>query len=476
MNRNKIINGRIIFATLSFLMIAAGLVFLIRSHYIIGSVLIFPGIVTGFLLIKSRRPNAQRNQNKSTGQNTPRSAKRIRWYVLIGLLVLGTIFLVVSLAWSLDTAMKVVGIIMITTTTLGVSVVGGLALIYVLAEYNILFTMVEEGQIKAVTKFGKFHELIMVYENHYFDQFWNVRHKGEDGKKDWHFVKIEKDGGMVKEKKSYKIHLRKPKSELPGGIFWIGLPFIFEVFTYHFIWDSFRQDTDDSGKIVERIVHHDEWLDYILAQDAVYFTLLEGAEAKGMVPLNIQILLTIRILNPYKALFRVQKWLEQTVNIARPVIRTHIASKVYEALVAAAEGGELQKTSEGFLSKMADEILEDYGVKIKKIGFPSLDPTATERGVDFIKAASQAYVAEKEADAVRIRANAEKDRQQTVYKATIELGEAGMTIRGLEAIEGAGKGGGNWVIPFDSMSGILRSVLGTAITTNGTDEKKGTRS
>lgn len=475
MNRSKVINGRIIFATLSFLMIAAGLVFLIRSHYI-GSVLIFSGIVTGFLLMKSRKSNAQRDQNESTGQNTQRSAKRIRWYALIGFSVLGIVFLITSLTWSLDTAMKLVGITMITATMLGVSVVGSIALIYVLAEYNILFTMVEEGQIKAVTKFGEFHELIMVYANHYFDQHWNVRHKSEGGKKDSHLVRVEKDGVMVKEKKSYKINLRKPKSQLPGGIFWIGLPFIFEVFTYHFIWDSFRQDTNDSGEIVERIVHHDEWLDYILAQDAVYFTLLEEAEAKGMVPLNIKILLTIRILNPYKALFRVQKWLEQTVNIARPVIRTHIAGKIYEDLVAAAEGGELQRTSGGFLKEMADELLEDYGVKIKKVGFPSLDPMATERGVDFIKAASQAYVAEKEADAIRIRANAEKDRQKAVYGATIELGEKGMTIRGLEAIEGAGKGEGNWVIPFDSMSGLLRGLLGAKRTATETDEKKGTKS
>ena len=442
MNYKKIINGRIIFATLSFLMIAAGLlVFLIRSH-LVGSVLIFSGIVTGFLLIKSRKSNAQRNQNKSTSQNTPQSAKRIRWYVLIGLLVLGTIFIFTSLAWSLDTAMKVTGIIMIATAFTGIVIVSGLALIFVLAEYNILFTMVEEGRWKAVLKFGQFHKLIMVYDGHAFDQYWNIRHISEQGGKAKHRL------GPNEEEYQIDLEKNRVKSWLPGGIFWIGLPFIFTIHTYHFVWDSYQKDTREAdGKTITKIVHHDKWLDYILVQDDVYFTVLEGAEAEKMVPLDIQILLTIRILNPYKALFRVQNWLEQTINIALPYIRTRIASMDYEKLVASKEGGELQKTSEAFLKELYDEALQDYGVRIKKLGIPSFDPSG-DRGVNFVEAASRAYVAEQEAKAIVIRAEAEKKRLETVYDTVIKKGEPGISIRTLEAIEKAGEGKGNWIIPF----------------------------
>ena len=332
-----------------------------------------------------------------------------------------------------------------------------------LAKNNLFFTYVEEGRAKAVMEYGEFHKMVMVYKDHYFDQLGFVRHVSEEGK----IAKIA--NGRVDEKsilddKHYKIELEKPKSFLPKGIKWIGNPFVYSVHSYTFRWDSLRQEVLESGAIIQKTIHHDEKIDYIIVQDDVYVTVVKEAETKQMVPLDILAVLTIRVVNPYKALFRTQEWLEQTTNLITPAIRSFVGNKEYEDLTTEMkEGGQTQKAAEqGFLteSRMDEEIQEDYGVRIKKVGFIRIDPSGA-RALKYVAAASKKYEAQKKAESIEVLADAEEGRIRKVYQAVQDFGPTGTSIRGAEAIEKSSQTGKSTIIPFPvEILNFVKQVIG----------------
>jgi len=94
---------------------------------------------------------------------------------------------------------------------------------------------------------------------------------------------------------------------------------------------------------------HQEKIDYIIVQDDIFYTFIGGAESKDLLPMDIQLLLTIRIVNPYKALFRVQNWLEAVQNQTKPALRGFAASKTYIDLIKKKEVTE--RESDTFLKK-----------------------------------------------------------------------------------------------------------------------------
>jgi len=292
-----------------------------------------------------------------------------------------------------------------------------IVLVYFLAKNNLFCTFVEEGTAKAILKYGKFHKIIMSYEGYNLNDNWEV--------------------------------IAKPGKETQlGGLKWVGIPFIHSVYRYTFKWVSFEQK-EEEGKLVQKAISHEEEIDYIIVQDDIYYTFVREAEARGMVPLNIDALLTIRILNPYKALFRVQDWLEATQNQFKPVLVGYTGQKSFEELIEAQKQvgdtvHELLRTS-----KIDEDIEEDYGVHIKKIGIVNIDP-ASERGEKYVEAASKQWEAEKEAK-----------RLKSVYEQIQELGDDGLLLRAIEGIEEASKGQGNLVIfPFGSVQSMFEGWLG----------------
>ncbi len=332
-------------------------------------------------------------------------------------------------------------------------------LLIILAKNNLFFTYIKEGSVKAVMKFGEFHKMVMVYKDHRLDVKGYIRHIDDKGK----IAKIsngEIDPTLTQPNADYyKIEFESDALAIfPGGIRWIGNPFKYTIHSYKFRWMSLRQKSNEDGNIRKELVQHDEEIDYILAQDDVYATVVKGAETKEMVPLEALMLLTIRILNPYKALFRVQDWLEQSLNITNPSARSWIGTKTYHELTN--EGGTEQKESPILTeSSLDEEILEDYGVKIKKIGFEDFTPDGA-RAISYIEAASKAYEAEQSSKAVHILADAEAYRIQKTYETVQSFGETGALVRTAEAIEKAAEKGGSTIIPLGSLQSIFGNIFG----------------
>lgn len=299
------------------------------------------------------------------------------------------------------------------------SVFGIIALLYFLARNNIFFTIVREGTVKIILKFDQFHQAIMTYKGYVLDAEWNVQEKSGAGSIGF------------------------------GGLKWIGIPLIRSVYKYKFRWTSFEQG-EEQGKIIQKIIHHpDEIIDYILVQDDVYYSFVREAETKGMVPVDVDLLSTIRIVNPYKALFRVQNWLEATQNQLKPALREFIATQEFEDLVGQKEEVGVKATKLLKETGIRDTLEQDYGVRIKKLGLANINP-AGERGGKYVEAASKGWEAAKEVE-----------RLDKEYKKVKDFGEEGLFLKAIEAIKEVGKGPSNLVLfPFGYLQSMLEGWVG----------------
>jgi len=328
-------------------------------------------------------------------------------------------------------------------------------LIYFLAKNNIFFTFVEEGRAKAILKFGEFHRIVMAYKGYGLDTEWTVRSK-EKTDKDGHILE---DGKIVKGEQGTLLKLRPEPWLRLGGLRWVGIPLIHSVYSYNFRWASFEQG-EEQGKLAQKTISHEETIDYILVQDDIYYSFVKEAETEGMVPVDVDLLLTIRIINPYKAFFRVQNWLEATQNLLKPALRGFSSEKSFEDLIKRKEKVE-RETDEFLVESGTDEYLErDYGIRLKKVGMVLIDP-AGERGQTFVAAATKRWEAEREKERIEIIAAAEVERMDRVYGKILSYEHDGLFLRATEAIEEAGRGPSNLVIfPFGSAQSILEGWLG----------------
>jgi regulator of protease activity HflC (stomatin/prohibitin superfamily) len=206
-----------------------------------------------------------------------------------------------------------------------------------------------------------------------------------------------------------------------------------------------------------------------MVKDDVYYTFIRSAETQDKIPVDVDLLLTIRIVNPYKSLFRVQNWLEATQNQFMPVLRSYIANKPFEELLKRDEGVErdfealintLVKPEDEDSRKFKDYLEWHYGVRIKKVGMVRIDP-AGERGKVYQEAASKLWEAQKEGERITTLAQAEKKRVETVYETVKNFGDAGLFIKAMETAKAAGEGPSNTIIfPFGSAKDLLRGWIG----------------
>lgn len=313
-----------------------------------------------------------------------------------------------------------------------------------LARFNLFWTIIEEGTAKIILLNGQYHKTKMRYKGFYLDKGGNVIRKKEEKEKSDHWWK-----------------------KYFGGLAWIGIWPFYKVHIYDFRWQVLKRELDEkTGKTMKKVEGREEVLDYIFIKASTYFTKLEKAETKGMLPADSEFIFVIRITNPYRALFRAHQWFEFTINALLPHLRHFQATRTFEELVAMSQlkGGEIyqfleeakslneqqKKQIEKELKKQGksdEEIKEEiskqelgvlgflrtiYGIYVEAVKIESVD--AEERY-------EQALSKEREAEL-------EAKRITTVNKAIAEYGEQAVFLRYAEAIEIASKGEGNIIIPL----------------------------
>ena len=186
-------------------------------------------------------------------------------------------------------------------------VIGGIivpiALVYFfLAKENLWFTFVEEGTVKAVVTGGEFRKFLIAWKGHTF--------------------KITKERRQKEAKDNWEIVEGREPPHLFGGLRFYGLWPIDQIFEYKFRWTHLHED----GKAVS----HDEWLDFALLKTDLYvieypLTEKEAAEDIDGVPLGINLVMPIRIVNPYVALFVARRWLPLITGVAKATLRAFVA-------------------------------------------------------------------------------------------------------------------------------------------------------
>jgi len=256
---------------------------------------------------------------------------------------------------------------------------------FILAPKNIWFTFVNEATSKSIVKAGKFEKALIQWKDHTFDKDWNVI----EGKEPWHPF---------------------------GGLRYYGLFPLKDVYCYYFAWTGVTQE----GKID---VHPKEKLDYILLRDDVYYFIALEQETKPpeLVPVDVEILLTIRVINPYKALFAIENWLETAINRIKPITKDCIGKYTYDKLIhrKGRIGDEIKILAEK--AKVLDDFLNRYGVEIRKIELKDVNPTAKPTTA-LREATLKKFLAEQEKKAIIVMAEAvSRRRAQETVGAIIQM-------------------------------------------------------
>ena len=303
---------------------------------------------------------------------------------------------------------------------------------FVLARYNVYFTITEEGQAKHVLRAGRFRKTIIQWKGYTLDEEWNVVPIGVPVKNGLE-VEPETEGAKIYQQLS-GFH-RFLMGNLFGGFWFYGIWPLDAIHTYEFEWTGLSP----AG---EPVHHPKEKLDYIPLKEDVYFRSQPAIEDKNKVPLYIELALPIRVFNPVKAAFRIENWLEAVLNRIVAELREIIGELAYEDILAKRKKilGKLYKA----LSPILQDFRQKYGVFIREPRILKIDPPE-----EFRQATIRAYLAEREAERI--------DR---VYAKIQEFEELGRLVRTLEALEKSPGQGAKWIIP---LPGGVSDLLGRAL-------------
>jgi len=292
---------------------------------------------------------------------------------------------------------------------------------YELAPRNIFFTFVEEGSAKAVVRAGKFVRALMEWRGYTFNEEWDV------------------------------IPGESPR--ILGGLRFFGLWPLEQIYVYRFQWIGVKPDgTTDT--------HKERELDYIFVKEDVYFREVPNAEDKNKLPITIKLILPIRVINPYRALFRIQNWLEAVLNRIVDKVRESIGRMTYESIIS--DRQQAIKVIRDTIAPILEEYRNEYGVSVRQVEFLEFEPPEA-----FRTATIQAYLAERDKEKIIILAEAEKRRLDKVgrgealrighvYRKIRDYKDIGLIIRGFEALE---KGNTNWVATA-GLKDIFQTIFG----------------
>jgi hypothetical protein len=258
-----------------------------------------------------------------------------------------------------------------------------------MATKDFFFTIVKEGTAKSIEVNGQFNRMVMALQGHRFGRegtgpndpnYWDVV-RGEDQLTRW-IRNIPFYGNLV------------------GGVRWLGVWGIASTKKYKFRWISYDYPRDESGKITshkKQPVSHAEDLDYILIVPDVFFMSVDEAETRTKVkkapspstannppttdpqpefepgiPVDLWLLLTTTIRNPYKAIYSVQNWLEITTNQRESDVREFVGTKEFEELFG--EEKAASATLSEYLEGRTAELLDRFGVEVSKTQIQSVQP------------------------------------------------------------------------------------------------------
>ena len=302
-----------------------------------------------------------------------------------------------------------------------------------LAEGNTLFTTVPEGTAKAAMKSKTLDHVVMSLKGSHLNKPGSSWY--DESIPDWEVV--ENVSEVSYEDRNFLSRWL--------GIYYVGIPPFRTVYTYRFAWNEMSKKEDGTKKVWSR----DERTDFIYVVAFPYVFIVDEAETDDNLPVDVQIQATVRVVNPYKALFDTENWMEVVSGALIAATRNFVGSKDYADLVSESrlpKGGT--DTSGG--DRLCTPVLKlndtypdgspglhgRYGVIIESVDILRVD-IAGERKAEILDATVQRYTADQKAYTTSTLGKAEAE-------ATLAKGTASAKVIELEgvakasAIENAG--------------------------------------
>lgn len=308
----------------------------------------------------------------------------------------------------------------------GLIIVGFLLIYFWWAPSNLFFTFVAEGRAKIVVRGDAFERVLLQWQGR------TLAPTRADGVDLWDIVEGTGRRGLF------------------GGLRFYGLWPLYDIYLYDFAWTGIAENGEVEA-------HPKEKLDYILVKTDVYLARVLQGEDKNLLPLDVDLVLTIRIKNPYKALFWVQAWLETVLNRTEPGVRDRITEDTFERWIGE-EVDLADRIRQDLGTKgLLGEFLREYGVEVIAIEVRSINPPE-----DYRKDTIKLFLAQKERDRIVTLADAEEKRIAAVYGAIQKHGDLGRLVRVLEALEVSPKEGAKWVLLPGLLDPIARALVGVA--------------
>ncbi|MFY9492916.1 MAG: SPFH domain-containing protein [Minisyncoccia bacterium] len=334
------------------------------------------------------------------------------------------------------------------------AVYGFVVLLMVLAKKNILFTIVEEGQAKGITIFGRANRCLLSYTSHRFNGEidWETHRRSDEF---WEITRLGKDDDRPEEKRLWFRFIHHTLGIDLGGLRWIGIWPFYKIHRYDFRWTSLRGQlptgyTAGATNYEQTRVQN---IDYILVQQATYLLDLTGIEDQDQLSIKIKLVWTTQVVNPFKALFRVRNWLETSADRLLTHIRRNFAANTWKVF-------QSQENINVMLQPIADELERLYGVKTIGVEVIELIPPEEFRGAaeKIRMAQADATAAEHEAKAAKLRGGGEAERIKSVMAAAADLGDNGVAMKIAEDLAKGGKA----VVVMGAARDLVADILGKA--------------
>ena len=207
-----------------------------------------------------------------------------------------------------------------------------------LALLFVRFKIVEEGTAIVLVSFGAFSKAIIQWENHWIDEDWNIWKEGEE------------NSDSKEENKCFQ-------QRIFGGLIFYIWPFQ-KIFTYLHRWADIRLKYDET--VIE---FHEEIKDCVMLKPAVYAIKVSGTETKDGLVVDLIVLVTLKIINPFLFLFVAPPTpLEDVLSKITAEIRTAVANLQINEVLGGKIWEKLQTT------KLLQETLLKWGLKVAEKG------------------------------------------------------------------------------------------------------------
>ena len=201
-----------------------------------------------------------------------------------------------------------------------------------LANKETFYTFVKQNTARAIMKGDSLSHIIMSYEDHYLNDPYAQWYIPEIPK--WEVLPSARWADIIRQHgHEGKIYPSQNWFEKRIGVFPIGLPGYRSVYNYQFVWSEMRNAKDKDGSPKREIWSRDEKTGFVYVTNFPYATKLSAGENIESMPLDVELEVIVRIVNPEKALFR-PNWFQGVMSTVIGEARNYVGGRTYKELLS----------------------------------------------------------------------------------------------------------------------------------------------